>query len=144
MTPLRWLALSGLALILAIGVMIVAWPVHLPPVTAPMIKAQNDSGDGPHPVFGYATLTHPVVRFVVVGHHVPTRAAALPDMRREGRDLRPAPGAAQPGKVFDVSSGGLLRLDRYERLGVRYRRDLMPLDDGSMAWVYRRLPALFE
>lgn len=140
MTLLRWVALCGLALIAGIGVMIVAWPAHLPPVTAPMIKAQGDIGDGPHPVFGYATLTHPVVRFVVVGRHVPTKAASLPDMRREGRDLRPEPGATLPGKVFDVSSDGLLRLDRYERLGARYRRDLMQLADGSMAWVYRRLP----
>ncbi|MFU8883529.1 MAG: gamma-glutamylcyclotransferase family protein [Rhodobacterales bacterium] len=140
MTRLYRVALAGLALIAGIGVMIVAWPVHLPRVTAPMIMAQEGLGDGPHPVFGYATLTHPLVRLVVVGRHAPTRAAALPDMRREGRDLRPEPGAALPGKVFDVSADGLLRLDRYERLGARYRRDLMPLDDGNMAWVYRRLP----
>ena len=33
----------------------------------------------------------------------------------------------------------LSRLDRYERLGIRYERRTITLDDGTRAWVYLRL-----
>jgi len=31
----------------------------------------------------------------------------------------------------------MIRLDRYERTGRKYRRDLMVLENGQSAWVYR-------
>lgn len=111
-------------------------PVYLPalPAAAPPLP------DGPARVFGYATLTHPAVRLVVVGRPVPAEGAALHDWRRDGRTIVPDPGAMTPGRVFTVAPAGLRRLDRYERAGVRYARRRMVLADGSRAWVYRRLP----
>lgn len=137
-----WLA--GAVLFVALFLMVWMWPVYLPPVTPAMAEAREQAQaeriDGPHRVFGYATLTNPVVRLIVVGRPVPSGAARLPDMRREGRDISPAPGAVLDGRVFETDDEGLLRLDRYERLGERYRRDVMTLSDGSTAWVYRLLP----
>ncbi len=133
-----WLA--GLVLFVALWLTIWHWPVYLPPVTPAMEQAQAGLDDGPYRVFGYATLTNPIVRLLVVGQPVPSSAARLPDMRRAGRDILPAPGVVLQGRVFETDDEGLLRLDRYERLGERYRRDVMTLDDGTTAWVYRRLP----
>ncbi|MFU8863802.1 MAG: gamma-glutamylcyclotransferase family protein [Rhodobacterales bacterium] len=137
-----WLA--GAVLLVALLLMVWIWPVYLPPVTPAMEEAREQAqavpDDGPHRVFGYATLTNPVVRLIVVGQPVPSSAARLPDMQREGRDIFPAPGAVLEGRVFETDDNGLLRLDRYERLGERYRRDVMTLSDGSAAWVYRLLP----
>lgn len=132
--------LSGAVLVVALLLTIWIWPVYLPPVTPAMEEAQAELDNGPHRVFGYATLTNPLVRLIVVGQPVPSSAARLPDMRREGRDISPAPGAVLEGRVFETDDAGLLRLDRYERLGERYRRDVMTLGDGSRAWVYRLLP----
>lgn len=132
--------LTFVALVVALWMTVWQWPVYLPPVTPAMTGAQAGLDDGPQRVFGYATLTNPVVRFVVVGQSTPSHKASLPDMRRDGRDILPAPGTVLEGEVFETGSEGLLRLDRYERLGARYRRDLMTLTDGSAAWVYRRLP----
>lgn len=94
-------------------------------------------GPGPHRVFGYATLTSPVVRLAVTGRPAPSRPATLEGFRREGRDILPDPGAAVVGEVFVVSTEGLRRLDRYERLGELYRRERRVLSDGEAAWVYR-------
>ena len=129
------LALGLLALTLWAG--IVHLPVWLPPVTPAILEAQPEPGQGPHRMFGYATLTNPAIRLAVTGRVTPARKARLPGFRREGRDMRPDPDATLPGVVFSVDDRGLLRLDRYERLGARYRRDRATLTDGSRAWVYR-------
>lgn len=108
-------------------------PVYLP--TLP--NAEMAVPEGPHAVFGYATLANPLVRYVVIGRHAPSRAAELEGFLRVGRDLVPAPDAVVSGRVFVVDARGLGRLDRYEELGRRYDRRLKQLADGTDAWVYR-------
>lgn len=95
----------------------------------------------PHRVFAYGTLRNAVIRWLVIGRHAPTRPAALRDYRREGLDVRAQAGARTEGAVFIVDAEELRRLDRFERLGVRYERVEMRLDDGGPAWVYRRKAA---
>lgn len=127
---------------MALFVIIRLAPIHLPPLDpeVALIEAPvHDREDRGHRVFGYATLTNPVVRLVVVGRLVPSEPGRLPGMRRDGRDLRDAPGQMLDGRVFSVSGPELARLDRFERLGTRYRRDRAVLADGSVAWVYRLL-----
>ena len=80
---------------------------------------------GPHRVFGSATLTNPLIRLAVMGRVTPAQEARLVGFRRDGGDMRADQGAALPGKVLAVDDAGLLRLDRYERLGTRCRRDLV-------------------
>ncbi|TDB05498.1 gamma-glutamylcyclotransferase family protein [Halomonas marinisediminis] len=104
-------------------------PAHLEPIA-----------EGPHAVYVYGTLRVPVVRWIVIGDEVETRPASLEGWRRTGLDLEPAPGERVPGEVLIVDAEELARLDRYERLGIRYERVRHTLADGSEAWVYRRLP----
>ncbi|WP_302142915.1 gamma-glutamylcyclotransferase family protein [Halomonas alkalicola] len=104
-------------------------PDHLPPIEA-----------GPHEVFVYGTLRSGLVRWIVTGRAGESRPAELRDFRRSALDLEEAPGERVEGEVITVSAEELARLDRYERLGLRYERVRLTLADGSDAWVYRRLP----
>lgn len=129
--PLRILAL-GAALLGGAAGMIGHAPVYLPalPAAAPPLPGAEAR------VFGYATLTNPLVRLVVVGRPVPAEPAALAQWRRTGRDLTPDPEAVTEGRVFTVSPEEMRRLDQYERAGARYSRSEMALTDGRTAWVY--------
>ncbi|WP_416140641.1 gamma-glutamylcyclotransferase family protein [Halomonas sp. HK25] len=104
-------------------------PDHLAPIEA-----------GPHEVFVYGTLRSALVRWVVTGRAGDSRPAVLEDFRRTALDLEESPGERVEGEVITVSAEELARLDRYERLGIRYERVRLTLADGSAAWVYRRLP----
>ncbi len=111
-------------------------------VRAPVYLPRLDANATPVPaedsyVFGFATLTNPLVRLIVVGRFVPAEPARLRGWQRLRRDLRDAPDTVLEGVRFRVSPQELIRLDRYERIGRKYRRDLMELEDGTMAWVYR-------
>jgi gamma-glutamylcyclotransferase (GGCT)/AIG2-like uncharacterized protein YtfP len=108
---------------------------YSPPANLPPIAAGTT-----HQVFVYGTLRQPLVRRLVIGRPTPTRPASLPGFRREGLDLVPQAGASTPGERFVVDAEELSRLDRYERLGVRYERHLETLEGGETAWVYTRLP----
>jgi hypothetical protein len=143
MRPWRFVAVACVVITGIWGVVAHA-PVYLPPVTPAILKAQPAPDSTPQNVFGYATLTQPLVRFVVLGRHVTAEPAQLAGYLRDGRDLRPEYGALLDGKVFSVQPEGLLRLDRYERLGERYRRDLKTLTDGRKVWVYQLLPDVRE
>jgi gamma-glutamylcyclotransferase (GGCT)/AIG2-like uncharacterized protein YtfP len=109
------------------------WGYTPPPDLAPIAAGV------PHRVFAYGTLRRPVVRWLVIGRHAPTEPAALAGYLRQGLDIVPQAGARTAGEVFVVDADELRRLDRYERLGVRYERLAVTLEDGSTAWVYRLL-----
>ena len=97
---------------------------------------------GEQQVFVYGTLRNPLVRWLVAGRPLATEEAFLPDYRRQGLDITPAPGAGVEGELVTVEPPALRRLDRYERLGIRYERVEATLDDGRRGWVYQRLPLL--
>ena len=105
-------------------------PAHLAPIQ-----------EGPHRVFVYGTLTHAPIRWLVYGRAGDPERAVLEGFRRTGLDLAPAPAGRVEGLLLRVDARELSRLDRYERLGIRYERVRVELSDGRMAWVYRRLPA---
>ena len=128
------LALLGIALIvLMLWFMVVRAPVYLPRLDA---NAPPPPDDDVY-VFGFATLTNPIVRLVVVGRLVPAEPATLRGWARYRRDLRETEHTLLDGVRFRVSPEELVRLDRYEQTGRKYRRDLMLLEDGEFAWVYR-------
>lgn len=106
---------------------------YQPPESLPVIDSQQE-----HRVFVYGTLRLKIVRWLVIGEHPPPQAALLPGYRRDGLNIVAAPDAMLEGKVLTVSTDQLRQLDRYERLGVRYRRISKLLADGSTAWVYQR------
>lgn len=126
-------------LLILVGILSVMW---LMIVRAPVYLPRLNANAPPPPeqdsyVFGFATLTNALVRFVVVGRLVPTEPAQLRGWERNRRDLRGAPAMVLDGVRFRVTPQELVRLDRYERTGQKYRRDLLVLEDGTSAWVYR-------
>jgi hypothetical protein len=140
MSRIRWMVAAFGVVMAGLWGLVAYMPVYLPTVTPAMLGAQPARESGPQDVFGYATLTHPLVRFLVIGRPVPAAPAKLEGFLRDGRDLRPDSDSVVAGQVFTVGPEGLLRLDRYERLGERYRRDLRTLTDGRKVWVYQLLP----
>ncbi len=103
-------------------------PEHLAPIA-----------EGPHAVFVYGTLTHAPVRWLVYGRAGDPVPTHLEGFRRTGLDLEPCDDCEVEGLRLTVNAEELARLDRYERLGVRYRRVRVELADGQSAWAYRRL-----
>jgi hypothetical protein len=59
--------------------------------------------------------------------------------RKQGLNIMADPSATVEGMRLTVSSTELRALDRYERLGIRYSRIRVTLEDGSTAWVYQRI-----
>lgn len=134
----RWLILA-----LAITLLLPpAWLWHtlLSPwgYTAPAGLPAIDP-DRQHRLFVYGTLTHGWVRWLVTGEQIVSTPARLPGFRREGLDLVAEPTAVTHGELLQVSPSSLRRLDRYERLGIRYERTRLTLGDGREAWVYTRI-----
>ncbi len=103
-------------------------PEELAPITA-----------GEHRVFVYGTLRYAPVRWLVYGRSGDPEPANLPGYRREGLDIARDATASVAGLLLRVDAGELARLDRYERLGIRYERVELTLADGRLAWVYRRM-----
>ncbi len=134
--PRGVLLLAFVAVVVVALVVVRYAPFYLPPPAETALPLP----DGAQAVFGYATLTNPLVRFVVVGRPVPSEPARLEGWRREGRDLVADPDAAVDGRLFTVDPAGLQRLDRFEETDLRYERFLVLLDDDREAWVYRLLP----
>lgn len=137
----RWL--SRLLLVAGAGsVLLIAWMWfsllsawgYVPPPGLPPIEHGQT-----HRVFAYGTLRYPSVRWLVSGRSIPSKSATLHGFRKQGLDLVPQAGAQTRGVVFEVDAETLRRLDRYERLGVRYQRSKFTLDSGAPAWVYLRL-----
>lgn len=93
-----------------------------------------------HHVFVYGTLRYAPVRLVVMGSLGAPEEAVLEGYQRNGLDLSPQPNSQVAGLRLRVDADELARLDRYERLGIRYERVKKTLNDGTTAWVYVRLP----
>ncbi|MEA2117499.1 gamma-glutamylcyclotransferase family protein [Halovibrio sp. HP20-50] len=93
-----------------------------------------------HHVFVYGTLRFAPVRLVVMGSLGEPEEAVLEGYQRNGLDLSPQPNSRVEGLRLRVDADELARLDRYERLGIRYERVEKALSDGTTAWVYVRLP----
>ncbi len=137
MQGLRYLLVASVALPLAIAAWL--WFTMLSPFTYDRPDHLPEVDEGPHSVFVYGTLRLPLVRWIVMGRAGESEPAALDGFRREGLDLVEAPGEQVAGEVIVVSADELERLDRYERLGIRYARVAKQLADGRSVWVYRRL-----
>ncbi|QTP59066.1 gamma-glutamylcyclotransferase [Billgrantia antri] len=117
------------------------WLNMLSPYTYDRPEHLADIEEGEHSVFVYGTLRFAPIRWLVMGRAGEADPAVLEGYRREGLDLTEAPGERVAGEVIEVDAGELERLDRYERLGIRYERVPTRLADGRMVWVYRRLKA---
>ena len=136
--PVRIAAGGGGSALAAAGVL---WFVLLSPFgyAPPAGFVPPAATPGPHAVFVYGTLRYPSIRRLVLGRAGDPAHAVLAGYRRVNLDLEPVPGEQVEGVVLEVSAEELARLDRYERLGVRYARTRVTLADGTDAWVYTRV-----
>lgn len=135
----RW-RLLWLFPIVLLSALLLGWLTWISPYgyEAPAGLAVIDA-DREHRVFVYGTLRQPLVRRLVTGQWIDTREALLPGFEQRGLDLERRSGALTEGEVFTVEAHALARLDRYERLGIRYERVPATLASDEVAWVYLRL-----
>ncbi|MDX1679017.1 gamma-glutamylcyclotransferase family protein [Arsukibacterium sp.] len=108
----------------------------------PTVELPEIDDNASYPVFVYGTLQKPWVRWLVMGRAGNGEPAALVGYQKEALDIKPAPGAVTNGQLITVSGTELRALDRYERLGVRYERVQLTLQNGQSAWVYRLMDPL--
>lgn len=97
------------------------------------------------PLFVYGTLQWAPLRFIIIGRFGQPQPARLPGFRREGLTIVADAEHDVEGQVVIVNDQELRALDRYERLGWRYQRIIITLDNSLRAWAYQRLddgPAL--
>jgi gamma-glutamylcyclotransferase (GGCT)/AIG2-like uncharacterized protein YtfP len=136
----RWRVAAGLLGVLSATGMYLWW-VLLGPWGYALPPGYNvPQGPCDQRVFVYGTLRNPLVRWLIVGRRIPTVPAAVSGFDKQRLDIQPLPDGRVPGEVFAVGPRELARLDRYERLGVRYERVCLVLESGEPVWVYRRLP----
>ncbi|MCS2610591.1 gamma-glutamylcyclotransferase family protein [Halomonas dongshanensis] len=137
MRTLKWLLLLCMAALAGVAAWL--WLTMLSPWFYDSTENATTIAPGQHQVFVYGTLRFAPVRWVVMGSSGSPREASLRGFARTGLDLREQPGSVVPGLLLRVNPEQLRRLDRYERLGVRYTRHCYQLRGGGSAWVYRRL-----
>mgnify|MGYP003133534539 FL=1 len=132
---LVWSLLAGL-----MGVAAWLWLTMLSPWFYERPEELPDIEQRTHQVFVYGTLRYWPIRWIVMGTSGSPEPARLEGFERQGLDLAARADSHVDGLLLTVSPRALARLDRYERLGVRYERVTQTLADGSTAWVYVRLP----
>ncbi len=141
MTALKKILLTTLALLLALtaSVLFYLWLTLLSPYgyEYPETMAPAPTEAGHHLVFVYGTLRFAPVRWIVTGRSGDPEPHTLEGYRKTGLDIEPAPESEVEGMILTVSRDELRRLDRYERLGVKYQRHAITLNDGREAWVYQ-------
>jgi gamma-glutamylcyclotransferase (GGCT)/AIG2-like uncharacterized protein YtfP len=103
----------------------------------PTVELPVIDDNATYSVFVYGTLKQPWVRWLVMGRAGESKPARLPGFKKKELDLKPAMGAITQGQVVTVNADELRALDRYERLGIRYKRTELTLKNGESAWVYR-------
>lgn len=96
-------------------------------------------------LFVHGTLRFAPLRLLVFGRSGQPEPARLSGFRREGLNIVPDEEGFLHGLLLIVNDQELRALDSYERLGIRYRRIVVTLDNGLDAWVYQLLETpLFE
>ena len=107
-----------------------------PPASPPIVDTRLER----HAVFVYGTLRYDLIRWLVTeDSDIASSPATLKGYTRNDLDISPRVGGTVEGELLKVSTPALQRLDRYERIGARYRRVNVRLEDGTSAWVYRRI-----
>ncbi|MFP3343495.1 gamma-glutamylcyclotransferase family protein [Halomonas sp. SIMBA_159] len=138
-----WLKrLVVVSLFCVMGVAVWLWLTMLSPWFYDRPEALPAIEQRTHQVFVYGTLRYLPVRWVVMGSSGSPQPARLDGFKRKGLDLAASEDNHVDGLLLTVTPEALARLDRYERLGIRYERVEQTLSDGTSAWVYVRLPAL--
>ena len=87
-------------------------------------------------VFIYGTLLNPYIRNIACLCQTSSTPVTLPHYEKVGRNIVPQENSVVYGAVIQVSSRELRRLDRYEKVPRKYRREQITIA-GDDYWVYR-------
>lgn len=90
-------------------------------------------------VFVYGTLKQPLIRRLIVGAQIEAVPTQLEGFQKSGLTIVPQVDGVVAGYLITLTATQMQRVDRYERLGVRYCRFEVVLASGDNAWVYQRL-----
>jgi gamma-glutamylcyclotransferase (GGCT)/AIG2-like uncharacterized protein YtfP len=107
-----------LAIVVSVIFFVGGWLITLP---------QAEPTD--HSVFVYGTLKYPVIRNVICLCRSETQDVVLVDYKKAGLNIVPEPGSEVVGKIIHVSDAELARLDWYENVPDKYRRDTIMIDN---------------
>lgn len=132
------LFIGGLLPLLLVSYWWLIWQspwLYQPPVDLPALDDRET-----HLVFAYGTLKSPLVRLIVTRRISSGEPARLEGFERQALDVEPNADSHVDGIVFEATPEELRRLDRYERIGIRYERREHQLDTGQTAWVYHLIP----
>ncbi|KFF49184.1 hypothetical protein GY26_09825 [Gammaproteobacteria bacterium MFB021] len=108
-------------------------PYGYHPVEPAMVDTRIPRQD----VFVYGTLRQGWIRWLVTGRAGDSRPATLAGYRKQDLDVIADDEGQVDGEIISVTPDELRALDRYERVGVRYQRESVKLEDGSIVWIYR-------
>lgn len=136
----KLLLATSLSLLMGVvAILAYLWLVLLSPFNYeyPEHMAAPPSEGGYQRVFVYGTLRYAPVRWIVMGRAGAPEPHTLQGYTKTALDIRPDPEGEVEGFLLKVTDEELRRLDRYERLGVRYLRTRVSLEDGREAWVYQ-------
>lgn len=86
-------------------------------------------------VFVYGTLTNPIIRSIACWCFTGATPVDAPGYQKVGLDIVVDEQEVVTGKIIQVSPQELRRLDRYERVPVRYKRERIIIADTEH-WVY--------
>ncbi len=128
-----------IATLVALGILLFyLWYVLLSPFGYETPENLPPISEGEHQVFVYGTLRYGLIRWLVYDRWGNPQQANLSGYRRDELDLEEVPGAQVKGFILKVDASELKQLDRYERLGIRYKRERIKIDDDISVWVYLR------
>lgn len=135
----HWIAGSLVFLLAVIGALFYFWLILLSPFSYqyPEHMWPETPDSGYHKVFVYGTLRFAPVRWIVKGRAGDPEPHVLKGYRKTGLDVQSDPDSEVEGLLLKVSNEELRRLDRYERLGIQYRREAIELEDGRQVWIYQ-------
>lgn len=92
-------------------------------LTTPRIEPADNS------VFVYGTLKYPFIRNVVCLCRSQTSNVILHNYKKDGLNIVPQLNSVVSGKIIYVNDTELSRLDAYENVPTRYRRDTITINN---------------
>jgi len=99
---------------------------------APNVVSQQEQ---PHSLFVYGTLQNNLIRYYACRCLVPETPATLLGYQKIGLNIVPAENDSVAGSILRVSTTHLERIDSYENIPQKYRREQITIA-GESHWVY--------
>jgi len=89
----------------------------------------------PHSLFVYGTLQNNLIRYYACRCLVPETPVTLPGYQKVGLNIVPVENNSVSGSILHISTTHLERIDGYENIPQKYRREQIVIDNETH-WVY--------